>query len=271
MARTPEIARPPAAPLRRLRVAGLAARLVGLGLVAAFAAWSVQVAPTAADSDRLAVNLVGQTLLDGESYSQEDLRALEEILRANRAHNLCVPLDLRSEVAIRVALVELQISLGDADAAERDLDATEQSARHAISCDPNMSMAWIVLAWADFVRNDYTPRMAALVRMSMVTGANEGWSISRRVQLLLDVLPKMTDQEMRDLLIHQVRRLMADGYVRILAFHYVRSEDPERRFLAEVFATGNEEQQTKIASEVWRSGEDIDLPLSPARGSRPWN
>ncbi|MEP9347962.1 hypothetical protein [Xanthobacter sp. KR7-225] len=224
-----------------------------------------------ADSDRLAVNLVGQTLLDGELYSQEDLQSLEETLLTNRANNLCVPLDLRNEVVIRVAQVELQISLGNADAVEQDLNATEESARHAISCDPNMSLAWIALAWAEFVRNDYTPRMAELVRMSMVTGANEGWSIARRVQLLLEALPKMTDPQMRDLLAGQVRRLMAGGYNRILAFHYVRLEDAERRFLADIFATGDKDQQTKIAAEVWRSGEDIDLPLTPARGTRPWN
>lgn len=271
MAQTPESGERSAPAPGAQGLAGLAARAVALALVAAFAVWAWRVGPTAADADRQVINVVAQALLDGDLYSEADLLATGQIMRANRADNLCVPLDLRSEIVVRLALVEGQIRIGDGDAAERDLSAAEDTIRHALACDPNMSMAWIALAWAEFARNDLTPRAADFIRMSMATGRNEAFSVVRRVQLLLDALPKMTNPALRDLLAAQVRVLMQFRFNNVLAFNFVRMEDPERRFLEEIFATGSKAQQTEIAAAIWSSGEDIDLPLAPARGARPWN
>lgn len=270
MAPTPD-ARASRPPRPQLGLSGLGARLVALALVVVFAAWGWRIAPITINEDRLVANLVAKGLLDGGTYSAGDLVKVDEALRASRDEALCIPLDLRSEIVIRLALVEAQIGLGDVAAAERYLGAAEASVARALACDPNMSMAWIALAWTEFARTDFTPRAADFIRMSMKTGPYEGFSVGRRVQLLLDALPKLTDQDMRDLLADQIRVLMNNELYTLLAFNYVRSEDPERRFLADVFATGSEVQQTKIAAAVWRSGEDIELPLAPARGSRPWN
>ncbi|MFG1357540.1 hypothetical protein [Xanthobacter pseudotagetidis] len=253
------------------RRAGPAARAVALALVAAFAVWVWRVGATASDADRQVVNVMAQALIEGQVYSETDLLEIDRIMRTRRADNLCVPLDLRSEIMVRLALVEGQIRFGDAVAADRDLSATEQAIHRALACDPNMSMAWIALAWAEFARNDLTPRAADFIRMSMVTGPNEAFSVVRRVQLLLDALPKMTDPALRDLLAAEVRVLMQAQLNSVLAFNFVRVEDPERKFLEEIFATGSEAQQAGIAAEIWRSGENIDLPLAPARGARPWN
>lgn len=258
-------------PRLKHRLSGFAARATTLAMVVGFAMWGTRVASTTVDGDRLTINLVAQAMLDGATYSDSDLLKFDGILGARPSDDLCIPRDMGSEVVIRLALVEAQIRLGDAAAAERALGLAERSIARALECDPNMSMAWIALAWAEFARHDFTPRVAELVRMSMTTGPYEGFSVARRVQLLVDALPTITDPDMRRLLAAQVRVLMDNELYTVLAFNYVRSEDAERQVLAEIFATGSKEQQTKIAAMVWRSGEDIELPLAPARGSRPWN
>jgi hypothetical protein len=258
-------------PRLKPRLSGFAARAITLAMVVGFVAWGTRVTSTTLDGDRLTINLVAQAMLEGGTYSEADLLKFDGILGALRTDDLCIPLDMRSEIVIRLASVEAQIRLGDAAAAERALSVAEDSITRALACDPNMSMAWIALAWIEFARHDFTPRAAELMRMSMTTGPYEGFSVARRVQLLVDALPTITDPDVRRLLAGQVRVLMDNELYTVLAFNYVRSEDAERQILAEIFATGSKDQQTGIASAVWRSGEDIELPLAPARGSRPWN
>lgn len=253
------------------RASGLLARVVAVGIVVAFGAWVARVAPVAFDGHSFPVGIVAYNLLQGQSFPQSALDEIDADVKGIAARDLCIAADMKNATVVRAAAVDEQFAIGSPRGAEAALMASEESAKRALACDPNSSWAWMVLSWTEFLRNDLTPRMIEYARMSYRTGPYEGWTLLRRSQILIQIISRTTDPDLRDILRHDVQKLIADEIFLIVANMYLSADAAGQALLVEIFSEADANAQKAIASYIYRAGGDIQLPLGPARGTRPWD
>jgi len=129
-----------------------------------------------------------QHILSGEQYSAAQLNELRSQLGSSSVSSYR-PSILNDIAVIRLRLVEADLALGQAPAA--DLDDLQQSVDAALDRDPSRSFLWLTAYWLQKLRSGGAAADLGLLRMSDLTGPNEAWIAVRRVPLALSVFPSL--------------------------------------------------------------------------------
>lgn len=245
------------------------ARLLVAPLVVLSGVWVYLLAPTTFDVARTQLIIVGDNLLRSQSFPKQDLEDLAAAAATVKTDALCHPFDTQNLLVVQVALAEIAFNEGDADAADKALRETVDLAHRTLYCNPYSSTAWTVLGWESFVRDDASPRMIALMDMSYRTGPFDGWSIVRRLGLMLPMVAQL-DAAHQEVLRTQIAAFVQDGLLDVLVGYYVGGNAAQKAFLQAEFARLGQPEMKRIDELVRNAGADIDLPLAEARGSRPW-
>lgn len=249
---------------------GLLARCAGLVIVAMAALWLALVGPIAMDIDRGDLGEVGDGLRRGESFGPETLRAVAQNAQHLLQADLCVPRDAVHLALVYVAQVTEAFGANDPDAADHALTGAADAAKRTLFCSPNSSLAWIILAWTEFMRNDFTPQFQSLIRMSEQVGPREGWAVIHRVELMLHLLPQLSEADLNSLK-EQIQSILSGGGYDFLAVVYTTGDADLQKYLRSVFTDAGEKDQRWIAALIRERGGDIDLPFVTPRGARPWD
>ncbi|MFG1346777.1 hypothetical protein V5F59_17950 [Xanthobacter autotrophicus DSM 431] len=250
------------------RASGLA-RLATLSIVCMAAAWLYVVAPKAGDSDVEILSYVGQELMEGGGYSADTLRQVNEETAGVLHSGWCAARAIEDLTIVRTALVEAAFVENDADAAEKFLVQADEAAHMGLTCNPNSSALWAVLAWNEFIKNDDTPRLHALLDMSYRTGPYDGWALIRRVDMQLRFLPNISDVE-RARLVDQIDWLILSDLLPLVAARFVEGGEPQKALIKEILSRTDEQDQKKAATMIRQQGGDIELPFVEPLGARPW-
>lgn len=246
------------------------ARLLALAMAIATGAW---LATRESVSTSLAVDdlrHVSQRLMENDKFDAITLARVSSEVSITLNEANCNPRALQDLSIVGLAQVQLGIEAGDADETARLLSSTEAFARASVRCNPNSSVSWGVLATVEFIRNDNTPSFRSLINMSFKTGPMEFGAFQLRVPLLLSLYPNI-DQPEREQLMRQLSWLIDVDAPIPVAEYYLASNQAQQTFLREIIATKPERDQKIIADRIRNGGRDIDLPLVPPQGSRPWN
>lgn len=248
----------------------LLGRAAGLFLVLMAVLWMVRVGPATMDFSRADLYAVGEAIRLGESFSPETIRIVADQSQHLVAGQPCMPWDAENLVLLRIAQVEAAFVVNNEDAADQALMSAETAAKQTIYCAPNSSLAWIALAWIDFVRNDHTPHFRALIQMSERVGPNEGWSVTHRVELMLRLLSKANEADLVSLR-RQIEAIIDEEGFHFLAAIYLSGDSAQQKYLRTIFADARENGQKRLAGIIRVQGGDIDLPLVAPLGGRPWD
>lgn len=231
--------------------------------------WLVRAVPVSNVDAGFDLRLVAASLLDGEAFPQDILERVEADGRPLMNSDLCPAQGLLDLAVVRIALVEAAFEANDAEVADRRLTEAAEASRKSLTCSPASSVPWTILAWIEFIRDDDTPKLHALLEMSYRTGPYNGWALLRRSDLLLHIYPALSDREQAQLR-SQLNWLIASTMVQAVAARYVAAAPPQRAFLRGILADAGERDQKLAAEFIRKNGEDIDLPAVEPLGARPW-
>ena len=151
-------------------------------------AWSLSTIPTFRRSAVFAS--VAERVLSGEKYKAEQLKEFRRDIDALSAESFR-PAALRNFVAIRVRLVEAELKPGNtADAALR-IDELKSTISLALGGDPAASFVWLTGYWLQRLQSANVDARLRFLRMSYLTGPNEGWIAVKRSALALSELSSL--------------------------------------------------------------------------------
>jgi len=247
----------------------LGARIAAFAIVIGAAWWLTQVLPEVDIQASYDLSAVAEHMQGGETYPPELLAEIDTVAGPLVEAKKCDYRGLQDLAIIRVARVETAIQANDPEAADQRLTAAADAARRSLTCNPNATVSWTILAWIEFIRNDDTPRLRALLDMSFRTGPFEGWALLRRVELMLHIFPTL-DQPGVIQLSSQLNWLLSLGAAEVLAEQYLATGPAQQAYLRDIMATASERDQKRVAELVRQRGSDIVLPLVEPQGSRPW-
>lgn len=252
------------------RDGGRLARILSLVIVAGALVWLSAVVPKSTVLALYELRVLAQGVMDGERYEPQMMSDIDAAATPLLLDQPCNATGLQDLSVIKAALAIMAIDANDPDGADQRLTEAEASARRSAACNPYSGVSWTVLAWVEYIRNENTPRLASLLEMAYRTAPFEYWSLQLRINLLLYLYPKIDDEETRHLR-RLLNWLLLNGYPEALGGYYVTSAAPQRGFIRDILAEAEERDQKIAAEVIRRRGEDIDLPLVPPQGSRPWN
>ncbi|MFG1225712.1 hypothetical protein [Xanthobacter wiegelii] len=238
-------------------------------LIILTALWLNATAGITLDRSRADLSIVGEALRRGESFPVPDITAMINKTQHLMASPLCIPRDTGYITLLHNAQVQAAFANNEEEAADGHLAQAEAAARRTLACNPSSQLAWFTLAWADFLRKDYSASVQSLLRMSEQVAPLEGWSVIHRVKLMLMMLPQ-TDATDRARLRSQIQTILAAQGYHFLAATYIDSDEEQQKFLRTVFAEAEERDQKWLTSLIRTLGGDIDLPHARPLGSRPW-
>ncbi|MFG1274014.1 hypothetical protein [Xanthobacter flavus] len=208
-------------------------------------------------------------MMAGEPYDPATISAVDAALSAILSDPVCDHQALQDLAVVRAALAEAAFQGEDADLADKRLTKAQEAAKASISCSPTSTRAWTILAWVEHIRNEDTPLLRTYLRKSHSSGPLEGWSLVRRMEILLELYPKLDDEETANLK-QAVNWLVTMGMSEFVGEHYISAKPEQRLFIRDILAAAPERMQKRAADIIRNGGEDIDLPMVEALGSRPW-
>lgn len=248
---------------------GAAARLPGLVMVLVAVIWLSASTGVRRFDSGLFLRPVASRMMEGEVYDREIMAAIDADMSEVLSDPLCDYQALQDLAIVRAALAEVAFQDDNADFADKRLSAAEQAARASIACSPGSPRAWTILAWIEFLRHEDTPLLRVFLRKSFRSGAYEGWSLVRRMEILLALYPKLDAEELSDLK-QSLDWLATFNLSDFIGELYIGAKPEGRSVIAEVLSNAPERTQKRAASAIRSGGEDIDLPAVEPLGSRPW-
>lgn len=248
----------------------IAARLAGLVVAVCAMTWlSASVGVRRLDSG-LFLRPVATRMMSGEPYDPAAVAKIDADMSVVLSDRVCDYQALQDLAIVRSALAEIAFQADDADLADKRLTAAEQAGRASVSCSPGSPRAWTILAWIEYIRHEDTPLLRTYLRKSFRSGPYEGWSLVRRMEILLSLYPKLDKSELADLK-QSVNWLAVQDMAEYIGEQYIANAKPEARAaLRDILAETSERAQKRAAKVIRDGGEDINLPAVEPLGSRPW-
>jgi hypothetical protein len=152
-------------------------------------AWAVFAYPTLRHETAFAA--ASQHILSGEQYSASELSNLRSELDASSDFSFR-PSALNDVAVVRLRLVEAALASGQPSAA--DLDGLQKSIDVALAHNPTLSFLWLTDYWLQQIRRGSAGADLGFLRMSYLTGPNEGWIAVKRNPIALGVFPSLPDE-----------------------------------------------------------------------------
>jgi hypothetical protein len=150
-----------------------------------------------------------QTILLGESYSEAQLKALS--VQLNAASRSQIRSSALYDVAvIRLQLAENALTTGNTQLASYLVDL-ETALNAAIAEVPTSSFLWLTKYWLHGVRGGAADGGLQFLRMSYLSGPNEGWIAARRNPLALRFFSSLPD-DLRERVLAEFERLVSSGF-----------------------------------------------------------
>lgn len=212
---------------------------------------------------------VATRMMAGEPFDPDLVGAMDADMSVVLSDRRCDYQALQDLAIVRSALAEIAFQGDDADLADKRLAAAAEAAKASIVCSPGSPRAWTVLAWIEHIRHEDTPLLRTYLRKSFRSGPYEGWSLVRRIEILLALYPALDPSEMADLK-QSVNWLAIKDMAEYIGEQYVSAKPESRVALRNILAEAPERAQKRAAEVIRNGGEDVDLPAVEPLGSRPW-
>lgn len=215
------------------------------------------------------MRVITQRLMNGDPYDSQVLAQLDAVASKALSRPFCMPEELKALELIRLARAQAAFVEKDAEGFPLRMSELAQAAIAGLSCSPYQSISWTILALGEYLVNGHTRRLDDLIDFSARTGPFEGWSLARRLDILLSLVPNLSPaQEL--LLDSQVEIILAADLHAAAVQIYLDQGDAQKAVLQRIFARASALDQ-RILGRIMRSrGADIDLPKDEPPGARPW-
>ena len=252
----------------RVALANLTARVILCGFGAATMVWALYAAPIYWRASPL--EQTAKYIIAGETIKPSILSAMEERLAGVDSGKWGRPSTLAHAAVIRLRLLENAIYRGDQKAIDRQSEQLQATTRQSLSSSPAESLLWLVLYWVENTRNGFDRDHIKYLRMSYLTGPNEGWIGVKRNRLALSVFSQLPS-DIADAAVAEFAHLVDSQFIPEMADILVGPGWPIRNTLLAGLTTVELVNRERFAKIVYRLGYDIVVPGVERRGQRPWD
>jgi hypothetical protein len=238
--------------------------LISIGVFSVW--WGVSTFPVFWRDARL--DDTAASITAGEPFKREDLQTL--LADAESAERVWGrPESLRSLAIIRLCLTEQSSIVENAKPSGAVLDQLDASIRRSLSAAPADAFLWLALFWAKTMKDDWSKKDFAYLRMSYLVGPHEGWVAGRRNSLALENFSALP-QDLAEAAVTEFKNLVKshfDTAVTIL----VGPGWPIHDMLLGQLADAPEEAREQFARSAYHQlGYDIAVPGVERPDPRPW-
>jgi hypothetical protein len=216
-----------------------------------------------------AIEQIASEILDQETFKPKALDPFIPILAEIEQSRYCQPKLLRSAAIFRLRLAEEAIGLGERDVIDDRLEALENGVRSALGCEPADAFLWMVLAWANNLREGPKPEQLTFLRLSYSLGPSEGWIAVRRNRLALSMFPRLPS-DLANASVSEFGRMVNSWFYREALAIFTGPGWPIRDRLLASLRDAGERQREAFAIQLYTEGYDLIIPGIAPREPRPW-
>jgi hypothetical protein len=143
---------------------------------AACIAWGCTVLPIFMHGYNL--QRIAPRVINGRSF---EIKLFEGILPAGlNSSDACQASRLNGVAIVRLRLFEIAVAQAQRQLVSERMRSLRQAVRSALSCSPTQSFLWLLQYWLEVAENGSSERALQYLRMSYLTGPNEGWISAKR-------------------------------------------------------------------------------------------
>jgi hypothetical protein len=228
--------------------------------------WGIRTFPVFwqdAHLDRMA-----ESILDGAEFKAEILQT-QLAVAASEERAWTRPEALRSATILQLSLAE-QLSIAENEKPPGPIiDQLDASVRRSLSATPADPLLWLVLFWAERMKDDRSKDNFAYLRMSYLVGPHEGWVASRRNYIAFANFPDLP-QDLAEAAITEFKDLIVSEYFDTATKILVGPGWPVHDRLLHRLEDVRDETRRRFASSVDQLGYDIAVPGVERPEPRPW-
>lgn len=247
---------------------GIALRSILFGFGAATVVWVLYTYPIFWGQSGL--KQTAEHIIAGEPFKPAILNAMSGSLVTATTSEWDRPSTLGKAAVIRLRLLEQAIADGDQKAIDEQMARLRTVVRQSLVNTPADPLLWLVLFWLENAQNGFDPTHLRYLRMSYVTGPNEGWIGVRRNRLALAVFRELSP-DLAEVAMNEFVRLVDSQFIAEAADILVGPGWPIRNKLLPRLKGVEVVNRERFAKTVYRLGYDIVVPGVEPRGQRPWD
>jgi len=257
----------PAGRLKASRPSSLLFRCAVLAVAIISAAWAAYALPILSKQSPL--QQMAPHIIDGRIFKPAVMTAMGEKVDAMMAAPLDRPAILGSAALFRLRVLELAIYDGPAENVDALMLSLDTTIRRSLANSPEDPFLWLVLFWLENTRNGFSKENLKYLRMSYVTGPNEGWVALRRNRFSLALFSQLPDDLARQA-VAEFAGLVEAGFSYAAAEILISSGWKIRDKLVSALAGTDLSSRIDFAKAVYQLGYDINVPGVELPDQRPW-
>lgn len=208
-----------------------------------------------------------ESILNGERFKPEDLRT-DLAAATSEQRTWTRPEALRSVAILQLSLVEQQVT-DNGEPPNSDVNQLQAFVRRSLSATPADPMLWLVLFWANKLKDGQSQGNFANLRMSYFVGPNEGWVASRRNYIAVANFSDLP-QDLKEAALTEFKNLVISGYFDTATKILLGPGWTIHDRLLHSLETAPDEVKRRLASSVGQLGYDISVPGVERPEPRPW-
>ncbi|WP_140981693.1 hypothetical protein [Bradyrhizobium guangdongense] len=240
--------------------------LVVLGVLAS--AWGLAVGYVVWQQGPL--DRVANAIIAGKPFRSEVISALIPRVERLEGQVYCRPSALRTAAIIRLRAAEMAIADGERTEIDSRMLSLRKSILLSLSCSPADAFLWAVLYWLENTRLGFRPEHLAYLRMSYVTGPNEGWVAIKRNRLALANLDRLPD-DLAQMALDEFASLLESGvYDDVITILVSLPEPARERALRRIAGVSLSNRQV-LSDLFYQRGYDVTIPGATKPEFRPWH
>lgn len=243
--------------------------VVKLVLGVAVACWSASVLPIGFRAS--ALNRVAEHVVAGDRFTRQTLESFENVPDQQSAGQSCNPTLIRALGVVRLRLLELDFQDGQqGETIDSRIDSLRHTVRRALACSPANPFFWVLLYWSKIQRNGFDAQDVNYLKLSYVTGPNEGWVALRRNPLALAIFDYLPSS-MRGMVTSEFANLVGSGFEKEAATLLTGPGWKYRNLLLSRLEGTRQSYRYDFARELYREGYDVTVPGVKLPDPRPWD
>jgi hypothetical protein len=220
-------------------------------------------------SSASSLDQVSQRILQTEPFQLPLLRAVAKEADAASLDQRDRPETLREIAIVNERLLEQDIFEARRTAIDPQLEVTRKAIERALSAAPSDSFLWLMLYWVRTARAGFSESNLPLLRMSYLTGPNEGWVAIRRNRFTFIAAPFLPP-DLLDRSQTEFVTMLASGFVDETADVFVGPAWTQRDLLLVRIENLPVNVKQRFARRVYDLGYDVSVPGIARFGDRPW-
>jgi hypothetical protein len=235
-------------------------------LGAAAFAWALVMMP--AFQQQASIERIARHIIRGETYSSDFLeRRIADVKAADNAFD-CHPIASWSAAIIRTRMAE-NVRRARKPIEAKQITDLDNSIRRSISCSPAEPFLWLVLYWAENVKDKLRPQHLKYLELSYQLGPNEGWIALKRNPLGFENYDELSPGLRADV-ISEFLRLIKGGFSEQAADILQGPAWRLRDILIPDLASLPLQDREIFSRAMYNRGIDVRVPGVRRPQSRPW-